>query len=140
MTTAGVVFELSVLETSESKNICQKSGNIWVESCDLSNFLRINRKQRCLDRIQNLLELCQNLILKNSKYFVAYSIKKFPFWKFDWISSGRSTKADVKPAPYLIRAVLVEFYTSRIGILLMVCDNVIESHCIKWIFFSILSC
>ena len=37
-------------------------------------------------------------------------------WKFDWISSGRSTTADAKPAPYLIRAVPVEFYTSRIGI------------------------
>lgn len=48
-------------------------------------------------------------------------------WKFDWISSGRST--DAKPAPYLIRAVPVEVYTSR---KMMAVDKTIESHCIKW--------
>ena len=109
MTTVGFLFEMSVLE-------CQKSGNIWLESFEFSKFLRIYRKQWGLARKGFLLDF-QGIVSKPDiwKFHRLWGLLD-QTWKFHWISSGRSTKADAKPAPYLIRAVPVEFYTSRIGI------------------------
>ena len=129
MTTASFVFEMSVLE-------CRKSGNIWLESLELSKFLRIHRKQWGLGRNESLEIVSEPDISKFHRLGQLLNQK----WKFDWISSGRSTKADAKPAPYLIRVVPVEFYTSSI------CTN-IDSLAITWLnltvsnkFSSILTC
>ena len=98
---------------------CGQVGILEPETSDLKvlsfQCLRNYCKQWGLGRIQS-----SRIVSNLSEFHNSTSIELMGVtqskWKFDGSSSGNFIKKNVEPVPYLIHAVSVEFYTSRIDI------------------------
>ena len=122
---------------------CGQVGILEPETSDLEvlsfQCLRKYCKQWGLGRIQSS-RIVSNLSriekFHNSSWIELMGVTQSK-WKFDGSSSGNFIKKNVEPVPYLIHAVSVEFYTSRIDIQQQnwcFVDNQIESYCTRWHF------